>query len=94
MIRADVKTQVTQDFSQERANDNLGSVVGDDNDSTISIHEGIVASLAALPLKARRLSNLPELPVGDQAELSQTETSTRHVPTKSGNGSSGDDVFR
>jgi ubiquitin C-terminal hydrolase len=60
----------------------------------LSILEGIVATFAALPLETCYLSYLFQCLIGCKPKFSQAQTSTRQVPTKSGNGSWGSAVFK
>jgi hypothetical protein len=94
MIFLYTETHVTQDFSQQWTDYNLGPVVRDDNDATLGILKGIVAALAMLPFKVCCFSHLFKFLIGNEPKFSQAETSTRQVPTKSGSGSSGSAVFK
>ena len=69
-------------------------MVGDDNYAAMGVLKGIMAAPASLPLKACPFSHLTQLLIGNQAEFTQADTSTRQVPTKSGSDSSGEAVFR
>ena len=85
---------VAQDFAQQGPDDDLGTVIRNHHDPTRSITKRVMASFSPNPMEARCLGHLVQLAIRHQAQLRQTVTSTRQVPTKSGRGSSGSQVLR
>lgn len=69
-------------------------MVWDDNDTSLGILKGVMAAFAALPFEACGFSYLFQFLISYESKFGQTETSTRQVPTKSANGSSGSAVFK
>lgn len=82
MIFFNGQSKVTDDLAQQRANDDLRTVVRKDNDRPARIPEYVVTALSPDPLESGGLSHRPKFAVWDQAQLGQAGTSTRQVPTK------------
>jgi len=51
MVLVHGNTDITQYLAKQRAHDNLGTVIGDDNYAPFRVLEGVVTPLATLPLK-------------------------------------------
>ena len=94
MVLFHTKAYVTQYLSQQGADYDLSPVVWDNNDTSLMTLKGIMAAFTALPLETRSFSYPLQFLIRDQRKSGQAQASTRQVPTKSGNGSSGSAVFK
>jgi hypothetical protein len=88
IILVQSEAHISQELPEKGTNDDLRSVVGNDDDTPVGISKDVVAPLAADPMEACPLRDPSQVPAGDETKPGHAAaTSTRHVPTKSENGS-------
>ena len=80
--------KISDDLPQERSNDHLTSMVGDNYDLPAHVAKRIVATYTAHPRKSGCFGNLAEVTVREEPKPTQAATSMRQVPTNAGAGAS------
>ena len=84
MVLVATQPHIANDLPQQRADNILGTMVGNYDDAAVRMCKGIVAPLAALPDESALLCDTPEPPVWHDAELAHAGTRIFQVPTNSG----------
>lgn len=59
IISFDTQASISKNFSEQRANDDLGTVIWNDNDPPFSVTEDVMATVLPNPSETDRFYDLP-----------------------------------